>query len=49
MNFSINYQLHLKNTMNFHINWEVEKFNIQCKSLLDRVCFDHVNKKDYSY
>ena len=29
----------------FHINWEVEKFNIQCKSLLDRVCFDHVNKK----
>lgn len=30
----------------FHINWEVEKFhNIKCKSLLDRVCFDHVNKK----
>ena len=29
----------------FHINWEVEKFNIQCKSLLDRVCFDHVNKR----
>ena len=30
----------------FHINWEVSKFNnIKCKSLLDRVCFDHVNKK----
>lgn len=30
----------------FHINWEVPKFNnIKCKSLLDRVCFDHVNKK----
>ena len=29
----------------FHINWEVEKFNIKCKSLLDRVCFDHVNKR----
>ena len=30
----------------FHINWEVPKFNnIKCKSLLDRVCFDHTNKK----
>lgn len=30
----------------FHINWQVNKFNnIKCKSLLDRVCFDHVNKK----
>lgn len=30
----------------FHINWEVPKYNnIKCKSLLDRVCFDHVNKK----
>lgn len=29
----------------FQINWEVSKYNIQCKSLLDRVCFDHVNKK----
>jgi hypothetical protein len=29
----------------FHINWEVAKFNMRCKSLLDRVCFDHVNKK----
>ena len=30
----------------FHINWEVSKFNnIKCKSLLERVCFDHVNKK----
>ena len=30
----------------FHINWEVSKFNdLKCKSLLDRVCFDHVNKK----
>lgn len=29
----------------FHINWEVNKYNIKCKSLLDRVCFDHVNKK----
>lgn len=30
----------------FHINWEVPKFNnLKCKSLLDRVCFDHVNKK----
>ena len=29
----------------FHINWEIEKFNIQCKCLLDRVCFDHVNKR----
>lgn len=30
----------------FHINWEVPKYNnIKCKSLLDRVCFDHINKK----
>lgn len=30
----------------FHINWEVPKFNnIKCKSLLDRVCFDHTNKR----
>ena len=30
----------------FHINWEVPKYNnIKCKSLLDRVCFDHTNKK----
>lgn len=31
----------------FHINWEVDKENckVKCKSLLDRVCFDHVNKK----
>lgn len=28
----------------FHINWE-SKEKVQCKSLLDRVCFDHVNKK----
>ena len=29
----------------FHINWEVSKYKVKCKSLLDRVCFDHVNKK----
>lgn len=29
----------------FHINWEVSKYGVKCKSLLDRVCFDHVNKK----
>ena len=29
----------------FHINWEVPKYKVKCKSLLDRVCFDHVNKK----
>lgn len=29
----------------FHINWEDTKRDIKCKSLLDRVCFDHVNKK----
>lgn len=29
----------------FHINWEATKQNVSCKSLLDRVCFDHVNKK----
>ena len=27
----------------FHINWELDK--VPCKSLLDRVMFDHVNKK----
>lgn len=27
----------------FHINWELD--NVPCKSLLDRVMFDHVNKK----
>lgn len=27
----------------FHINWELDK--VLCKSLLDRVMFDHVNKK----
>lgn len=27
----------------FHINWELE--NVLCKSLCDRVMFDHVNKK----
>lgn len=41
---------HLPNTFEchneFHINWEIPKYNnIKCKSLLDRVCFDHVNKK----
>lgn len=37
-----NYETHNE----FHINWEVPKYgNIKCKSLLDRVCFDHVNKK----
>lgn len=29
----------------FHINWEAIKQNVRCKSLLDRVMFDHVNKK----
>lgn len=29
----------------FHINWEVPKYKVNCKSLLDRVMFDHVNKK----
>lgn len=29
----------------FHINWEATKHNVSCKSLLDRVMFDHVNKK----
>lgn len=29
----------------FHINWNVDKYKVKCKSLLDRVCFDHVNKK----
>ena len=29
----------------FHINWEVPKYKVKCNSLLDRVCFDHVNKK----
>ena len=27
----------------FHINWEL--YGVKCKSLLDRVMFDHVNKK----
>ena len=27
----------------FHINWEFK--GVQCKSLLDRVIFDHINKK----
>ena len=31
--------------INFIINSYVYKDNIKCKSLLDRVCFDHVNKK----
>lgn len=29
----------------FHINWEDPKYNLPCKSLLDRVKFDHINKK----
>ena len=29
----------------FHINWEASNINVPCKSLLDRVMFDHVNKK----
>lgn len=29
----------------FHINWEDTKHNVPCKSLLDRVIFDHENKK----
>lgn len=29
----------------FHINWEYKKYGIACKSLLDRVKFDHVNRK----
>ena len=31
----------------FQINWDVNKkdYHVKCKSLLDRVCFDHVNKK----
>lgn len=29
----------------FHINWEDTKHNLPCKSLLDRVIFDHENKK----
>ena len=29
----------------FHINWEASKVKVPCKSLLDRVMFDHVNKK----
>lgn len=31
----------------FHINWEYDKLGISCKSLLDRVMFDHENKKIY--
>ena len=27
----------------FHINWEL--YGVKCKSLLDRVMFDHINKK----
>lgn len=41
-NLPVTYETHNE----FHINWEVPKFNhIKCKSLLDRVCFDHTNKK----
>lgn len=29
----------------FHINWEDKKNDLSCKSLLDRVIFDHINKK----
>ena len=29
----------------FHINWEASAVKVPCKSLLDRVMFDHVNKK----
>lgn len=29
----------------FHINWEASKQGVSCKSLLDRVMFDHINKK----
>ena len=29
----------------FHINWEDPKYKLPCKSLLDRVKIDHVNKK----
>lgn len=29
----------------FHINWEAEKQNIPCKSLLDRIKIDHANHK----
>lgn len=29
----------------FHINWEATKYKVSCKSLLDRVMFDHINKK----
>lgn len=29
----------------FHINWEPNIEGVKCKSLIDRVCFDHVNKK----
>ena len=31
----------------FHINWEYNKedINVSCKSLCDRIMFDHVNKK----
>lgn len=29
----------------FQINWEPNIEGVKCKSLLDRVCFDHVNKK----
>lgn len=29
----------------FHINWEATQQNVSCKSLLDRVIFDHENHK----
>lgn len=29
----------------FHINWEDPKYKLPCKSLLDRVKIDHVNKR----
>jgi hypothetical protein len=29
----------------FHINWTYTKHNVECKSLIDRVGFDHINKK----
>lgn len=29
----------------FHINWEAEKQEVSCKSLLDRAKIDHTNKK----
>lgn len=29
----------------FYINWESPKYNLPCKSLIDRCIFDHANKK----